>query len=329
MPKIQIDPPFNPRNAHTLRVIGIERISTDRQDAASLEDQKALLETFVRDRYDVAVEFVHIATRGSGEWLDRDELIELREFVTTRNFDLVVAEDLGRIMRDLEALMICGHCIDHGTRLIAINDYLDTARPDWEDSAIFAAWRHKKYNHDTANRIKQRLANRFDNGGTLPLPVAGYIKKPGAKTDDALVKDPTATPIIQEVAQRLLRGASFSEIADWLNEIGFDTGLYCRNDHWDCRMVGRWIRNPLLHGERQRNNRHTQKHYGTGRRRSVPAPPEMIRRRKCPHLAHLSPEVHLRLLRYLDRRNSKYRRSDSRDRDPLLDRPKKRTIWPG
>jgi len=52
MAKFRLDPPLLPRNGRVLKALGIERISTDNQDAASLEDQKALREGWVADRID-------------------------------------------------------------------------------------------------------------------------------------------------------------------------------------------------------------------------------------------------------------------------------------
>jgi hypothetical protein len=50
-------------------------------------------------------------------------------------FDLVLMEDLGRMMRDVDAVKLCEFCKDHDTRLIAINDHVDTAQDNWEDMA--------------------------------------------------------------------------------------------------------------------------------------------------------------------------------------------------
>src|SRR4051812_24923786 len=96
---IHLDPPLSPRHGMTLNVLGICRISTANQDPRSLQDQEALLRRFIAHHYAGSVNFHIIASQGSGEYLDRRELVEAEEKVESRIFDLVLAEDLGRVCR--------------------------------------------------------------------------------------------------------------------------------------------------------------------------------------------------------------------------------------
>src|SRR3954453_4280986 len=192
----QLDPPLIPRNGTTLKVLAIARISTDNQDQQSLADQEAMHRRWVRDHFAGPAEFKVFATRGSGEWLDRSELAEIQEHVESRQYDLVLMEDLGRYFRGFYAMDFCGTCVDAATRLFAINDFLDTAQPSWEDHALFASWRHKRYNDDSSRRTKQRLGNRFEHeGAVFPCEVFGYVKPPGCRSDKDVHKDPAATAI--------------------------------------------------------------------------------------------------------------------------------------
>ena len=162
-----LDPPLRPRDERTLRVLGICRISTDHQDQRSLEDQEALLRRFVRDHYDGSVSIRIIASRGSGEYLDRKELAEAEELIESRSLDLVLAEDLARLCRRVKAYEICETAQDCGTRVIAINDHVDTAKEDWQLCALFSVFRHESYTRDTGKRIRRSLRNRFALGGLL------------------------------------------------------------------------------------------------------------------------------------------------------------------
>ena len=126
-----IDPPLVPRHGRILNVLGICRISTEHQDQKSLGDQEALLRRFVQEHYGGPVHWTIIAGRGSGEYLDRKELAQAEELIESRTLDLVIAEDLARLCRRVKAYEICEVAQDCGTRLIAINDHVDTARDDW------------------------------------------------------------------------------------------------------------------------------------------------------------------------------------------------------
>ena len=73
------------------------------------------------------------------------------------------------------------------------------------------------YNADTAKRIRRSLRNRFSNGGIVQFIIYGYIKPPGSKSDADLRKDPEAEPIIEEIVRQLEDGATYGQVADWLN----------------------------------------------------------------------------------------------------------------
>ena len=74
-----LDPPLRPRQGVTLNVLGICRISTVHQDLNSLDDQEALLRRYITEHYDGLVNFQCIKSQGSGEYLDRRELVEAEE----------------------------------------------------------------------------------------------------------------------------------------------------------------------------------------------------------------------------------------------------------
>ena len=156
-----LSPPLAPRNGRTLQVLGVCRISTDHQDDRSLDDQEALIRRYVAACYDAPAEFNFIKTRDSGEALDRDELREIERLVRTRTIDVLAVEDLSRIARRLYAAMFCELCEDFATRVIAINDHVDTAKKDWRMLAGFSSMRHEAHNADIAARIKRSLDDRF------------------------------------------------------------------------------------------------------------------------------------------------------------------------
>src|SRR5438046_243369 len=141
-----LQPPLAARNGHVLKVLGIARISTEHQDRLSLQDQEALYRYWLAQHTDLTYDLKMIAGCGSGECLDRREALEATAEVETGTYDLVIAEDLGRIFRRVHAQLFCELCEDVDTRLIAINDHVDTGRDDWRLHAFFATMRHEMYN---------------------------------------------------------------------------------------------------------------------------------------------------------------------------------------
>lgn len=122
--------PLAPRHGDTLMVCIVGRISgCQGQKELSLDDQDDHAKQLVAEMYDGDVDWKIITNKAKGEWLDRPELAEIEAILRTRRFDLVVAEDLGRIVRDTDAKRLRGIAVDNGTRVIAPHDYVDKNEP--------------------------------------------------------------------------------------------------------------------------------------------------------------------------------------------------------
>jgi len=189
---------FRPRNGHCLKVINLSRISTEHQDEKSLDDQARQNREYIERSFNGSVEYLDISSRGSGEHLDRNELRQLEAAIESQQYDAVIVEDLARICRRNRAYDICELCEDCDTRLIAINDRIDTADPGWRDMASMATWHHERSNRDTSDRIKRTLRGRFDKGEALANLIAGYHKPEGAKHESQITRDPAYIPIYEE-----------------------------------------------------------------------------------------------------------------------------------
>jgi site-specific DNA recombinase len=121
--------PTLPKDGQTLQVLVPVRVSDlTKQDERSLGDQRVKVEKFLAENFRYPFELTIFEGRQSGELLDRQEFRKLNELVETGRFDMVVAEDLGRIVRRMQAHMFCENCVDYNTRVIAINDHVDTAQ---------------------------------------------------------------------------------------------------------------------------------------------------------------------------------------------------------
>ena len=322
--------PLRPRNGAELHVLIVARISTVHQDARSLDDQVALCEGHVRARYPGPVRYTIIQGRGSGETLDRQELADAEAAVESGAYDLAIVEDLGRICRRHRAFDFCELCEDADTRLIALNDSIDSARDDWRLNATFASFKHESGNKDTSKRIRRSLRHRFMQGGVVQTFQYGYIKPPGATSDDDIVKDPAAEAVYEGWFARLEAGASYSEVADWLTAQEVATGPWARSGRWNGAMVARLTRNPILKGLRRRNARMSRRVNKTGRRQSVKAPPSEHLTRAVPHLAFIEPTRFDLLIAELDARHAACARGRVvGTADTRAGVSKKRTDWPG
>ena len=320
----------SPRNGHTLVVGIVARISgCQNQKELSLEDQVDHAKQVVAELYQGPVEYHEIATQAKGERLDRPELADVEALLRSRELDLLMVEDIGRMVRGAAAVPLCGIAVDHGTRVLAPNDCIDTAEDTWEEDVISACRDHVGHNSHTSKRIKHKKMNRFLKfGGATACQIYGYIKPPGAKTYADWQLDPEATPVYQEWFRRLRETRNCAAVADWLNEQGVSPGPYCRRQTWDGKMVRRVTANTLLKGMPGRGFKHTVKHHESGRRISVKNPkgPQF---REYPALAHVTPAVWDEVNELIATSNAGYGRKPLEGRDPRLGVPRKRTRFPG
>jgi len=143
-----------PRNGHTLVVGIVARISgCANQTDLSLDDQVAHGKQWIAERYQGKAEYREIATQGKGERLDRPELEFIQNELRKDELDVLFAEDLGRLVRGVEAVKLFGLAVDHGTRGISPNDGIDTRNASWESQAVMACHDHVSHNTHTSKRL--------------------------------------------------------------------------------------------------------------------------------------------------------------------------------
>jgi site-specific DNA recombinase len=105
---------------------------------------------------DLPLDVTVIAGGGSGETLDRKEFLEPSARVDTGQYDLVLCEDLGRIVRRMHAHLFAEQCVDRETRLISINDVVDSVDARWQDRTILSAG-HRRRGAEVDRSLERRL----------------------------------------------------------------------------------------------------------------------------------------------------------------------------
>ena len=96
-----------PRNGSKLIVGIVARISgCASQKELSLVDQVDHNKEEVAELYCGPIEYRVIATKGKGERLDRPELAEIEQMIRSRELDLFLMEDVGRLVRGTAAVTL-------------------------------------------------------------------------------------------------------------------------------------------------------------------------------------------------------------------------------
>jgi hypothetical protein len=166
--------PLKPRNGQTLIVGIVARISgCQNQKEVSLEDQVAHGKDVGAELYNGPTDHRIIATKGKGERLDRPELLDLEKLLRAKELDLLVCEDIGRMIRGAYAVRLFGIAVDHGVRVLSPNDDIDTADPNWEEDVMAACRDHVSQSaRRRGRRCRRRRSGRWRAGGAGD-PAAG------------------------------------------------------------------------------------------------------------------------------------------------------------
>ena len=135
-------------------------------------------------------------------------------------FEIVLVKDLSRLGRDY---IQTGRYLElvfpeHGVRLIAVGDGIDTARPD-TDLAPFRNVINEMYARDTSRKIRSALHTKMQAGKFIGnFAPYGYQKDPRDKNH--LIPDERAATTVRQIFAWAAAGWRPAEIAQMLNERG-------------------------------------------------------------------------------------------------------------
>jgi site-specific DNA recombinase len=159
-----------PRNGHSLVAGIVARISgCQNQKEVSLDDQIDHGKELTAEFYSGVVDFRTFATNAKGERLDRPELVDIEVMLRSRELDLLIVEDIGRLIRGADAVRLCGIAVDHGVRVLSPNDGIDTAEDTWEEDVLEACKEHVGHNAHAsrqADESVQEVRRRDSPGAT-------------------------------------------------------------------------------------------------------------------------------------------------------------------
>lgn len=285
------------KEPNQVRVVSYARYSCEDQNQLSVPDQFKRIGRHLEEQGIKPVQiFYESDEEMSGELLSRPGIDRVREMVRSRKVDLVVVEEISRLFRDRgEPHKFAGECVDHGVRLVAINDQFDTNNPGWQRDLSRAADEHASANDKTSMRIKRAYEGRWQDGYAMGPLVPGYKRRPvdairfertrrGPFTDK---KDERWTPTLKEMFDRVARGDPLRSVAEFLEREGLPKPVNRKTARWNERGVKSLVQNPIFKGQERYRRTFNKKHHASGRHIPEQSQPEQIMFRDMPHLAHV------------------------------------------
>lgn len=219
----------------------LTRISVDTEASDSVERQEAELRSLAQ-RLGAGVVAVHADVGVSGASSKRPALDAWLLDAEEGRADLLLAWDWSRISR--QGLKSAARVLDvldrSGARLVTLRDNLDSAAPAFGIITAVMAETAKAERDAISARVSSRqAADRARGYWTKPRPF-GYLVQ-----DGKLVRHPDEAPILRELVDRYLAGASLRSLTIWLNEAGVAPQ---RADAWGLSSVRHIIYSPSTAG---------------------------------------------------------------------------------
>lgn len=195
-----------------------ERLSHDDElqgESNSISNQKRILEDYAEQQG--FANCVHFTDDGiSGTRFDRPGFQKMIDEVKADRISVVIVKDMSRFGRDyLQVGTYMEVLRKHVTRLIALNDSVDTLKGD-DEFTPFRNIMNEWYARDTSKKIRsafqaKNLAGKHTSG-SVPY---GYLKSEQDKNQ--WVVDPVAAPIVQRIYRMAMEGKGPYQIANILS----------------------------------------------------------------------------------------------------------------
>lgn len=231
-----------------------ERLSRDDElqgESNSILNQKTYLESYARQQGFSNLR--HFTDDGySGINFNRPGFAAMVREIEAGNVGTVIVKDMSRFGRNYLQVGFYTEIMfpDKGVRFIAVNNSIDSAKPQENDFTPFLNIMNEFYSRDTSNKIKAIFRARMQDGkrcsGSVPY---GYVRSPSDK--QTLVVDPEAAQVVRQIFDLACQGMGPAKIADFLCESQvlipsayqrLNHPEYCRNDY---RNPYRWSGNTV------------------------------------------------------------------------------------
>ena len=210
----------------TYSICGYTRISVDLEegrDNTSIENQKAIIEEFVRQKFPGSSLDLYVDRDRSGYTFEqREDYQKMRKLMLKNQYDILIVKDLSRFSRrnsyglvELETLR------DAGIRIIAIGDSIDyPTNDDWMRIQIYFFMNEMPVT-DTSKKVKNVIKRRQQDGKWICAVPYGYRLLSGKS--GAFEVDEPAAEVVRKIFELYNDGWGYKRISNWLTDEGIPT----------------------------------------------------------------------------------------------------------
>ncbi|MBQ6255718.1 MAG: recombinase family protein, partial [Clostridia bacterium] len=205
-------------------IAGYARISVDdelNQENTSIENQKAIISDFVKQRFPES-ELVFFEDRDKSGYTfeQRDGYQRMRRKLMAHQIDILIVKDFSRFSRrNSRGLVELEDLRDAGVRIISIGDGIDYPNDDDWLKIQFQFLINEMPVTDTSKKVRAVVRRRQEDGKWICAAPYGYIVTESQQFEIV----PTEAEIVRLIYQRYLGGWGYKRIANSLTDEGIPT----------------------------------------------------------------------------------------------------------
>ena len=205
-------------------IAGYCRISVDEEldrDNTSIENQKAIIEDFVRQKFpDSTLTFYEDRDKSGYTFDQRPGYQKMRRELMDHRKDILIIKDFSRFSRrNSRGLVELEDLRDAGVRIISIGDNIDFPNDDDWLKIQFQFLINEMPVTDTSKKVKSVIKRRQQDGKWLCAATYGYIINPRQEFEIV----PTEAEIVRRIFQLYIDGWGYKKIANYLTDQGVPT----------------------------------------------------------------------------------------------------------
>ena len=239
------------------KVAAYIRISKKEKEVNSIENQKDLIDYYIKDKQNLDIYNYYVDNGYSGTNFDRPELKRMINDITHKKVDIVIVKDLSRLGRNYIRV---GELLDsilplYDVKLISINDNIDGLNNE-EDSYLLRALLNiynENYPRDISNKVRTALITKKINGEFI-TSYAPYGYKKSRYEKNKIIIDVEAAKTVKLIFDNIEKGLSKKEIVDILNNKKSRTPMeHIKNTNegkkWNTSMITGILNNKVYTGD--------------------------------------------------------------------------------
>jgi DNA invertase Pin-like site-specific DNA recombinase len=205
-------------------IAGYCRISVDEEldrDNVSIENQKAIIEDFVKKNFpDSALTFYEDRDRSGYTFEQRENYQLMRRGLMSHRYDILIVKDFSRFSRrNSRGLVELEDLRDAGVRIISIGDGIDFPNDDDWLKIQFQFLINEMPVTDTSKKVKSVIKRRQTDGKWICAAPYGYIVNKAQQFEIV----PTEADIVRKIFTLYNDGWGYKKIANYLTDEGIPT----------------------------------------------------------------------------------------------------------